>query len=262
MSGKRNPLSFHDDNSTSEPAPKRRKPSPNGLTLSPIAPFGLPTPSATETEPSSPEKAPTLNLSLKIPQTRSEDVSKNVLIARKGAATRWRKNLQNPYPTAQEIKDAYPLKLIRHYPARADTTPPQPLFSRPRIEKSDRVMALLKQFPKLEIPTPPPRTIESSISEQQDKAILRANRAATATDEAMKLAWNSFQLPKRNTTRHFMIESGLRTEDLVNEYNGVENRLPEWYKFRTHPRYVTPERKRCIEKMLRTEADKVRAKKW
>jgi hypothetical protein len=193
----------------------------------------------------------TMALKLAIPQeqlTRDELAKLN---RHKSDAERWKPKLQRPYPNNTEIKRAYPLKLLRHYPD--STTQPEPDFLRPKIDKSPRVSRLLQQFPLLETkkqplttiyPTPSPVTpmtraiplsarMEDLERAEQTNTELQWNKYITETDHAQQLAWLSFSLPEQNRIdrgRECMIHSGLDEGDLQLELQGWQNGLPEWKK--------------------------------
>lgn len=196
----------------------------------------------------------TMALKLTIPQeqlTRDELAKLNRHMS---DAQRWKPKLQRPFPNNTEIRRAYPLKLLRHYPD--NTTQPEPDFVRPKIDNSPRVTRLLQQFPLLEtkkqplttiFPTPSPVTpvsraiplstlMEDLERAEQANVELQWNKSITETDHAQQLAWLSFSLPEQDRVdrgREAMIHSGLEEGDLQLEMQGWQNELPEWKKPRT-----------------------------
>ena len=195
-------------------------------------------------------------LKLTIPQepmTREELAKSN---RRKSDAERWKPKLQRPYPNKSEIKRAYPLKLLRHYP---DTSVhPEPDFQRPKIDTSARVSRLLTHFP---LPAPPnPHRTPSPITPAGQaiplsarasdlkrarlaNADLQWNVYVTATDHAQQQAWRAFSRPEAGRVdrgRESMVRSGLDEEDLWLESMGLPNGLPEWKRPWTG-RFVWPE---------------------
>jgi hypothetical protein len=206
------------------------------------------------TPSSSVAAATTMALKLTIPQEQltRDDLAK--LNRHKSDAQRWKPKLQRPYPKNTEIKRAYPLKLLRHYPDY--TTPPEPNFVRPKIDNSPRVTRLLQQFPLLETkkhpltttyPTPSPitpvshaiplSTLKEDLEHaEQANVELQWNKSITSTDQAQQLAWLAFSLPEQDRVdrgREAMIHSGLDVGDLQLEMQGWPNELPEWKKPRT-----------------------------
>ncbi|KAF2244231.1 hypothetical protein BU26DRAFT_569230 [Trematosphaeria pertusa] len=219
--------------STPERAAKRQKlGDPNaGYALlrhyGPATPLLTPPPSAL---PAPGRLYPAVSLTVKIPQHIPDKKEKQTLAARKAAATRWANSgkLTRPYPTNRELNMAYKLKLVRHYPASPGTVP-ESNFVRPQISKSSRVTNLLRSFPKhlsnLVVPAP-------TQQRYMNQSILNRNKEITASEDAVRLAWESFAVPDR-PTRHAMMESGLKTEELYKEDRGLPNALPEWKKHRT-----------------------------
>ncbi|KAF3002059.1 hypothetical protein E8E13_009164 [Curvularia kusanoi] len=59
-------------------------------------------------------------------------------------AERWKPKLQRPYPKDHEIKKAYPLKLMRHYPSKPGQQV-QPAIKIPKVIKNHRVPQPLKE---------------------------------------------------------------------------------------------------------------------
>ncbi|KAF2178890.1 hypothetical protein K469DRAFT_500516, partial [Zopfia rhizophila CBS 207.26] len=175
-----------------------------------------------------------LDLSLQIPGPEALTAAdKRSQAARKAAATRQIPKLQDPFPTKTEIRNAYDTKLLRHYPAATPTPAPQRLT--PIAEKSTRVMNLLKNFPKLQIPA---RGTTVSVEEVElDKKILNENRAHTAGDNAVASARKNFAVldpvKEEGQNRGYMVESGLDMDDLEDEKRGIPNKLPEWKKWAT-----------------------------
>jgi hypothetical protein len=65
---------------------------------------------------------------------------------------------------------------------------------------------------------------------------LRANKDITRSEQAHRLAWESFSATERDRIdreREAMMESGLIVEELIKEARGVKNELPEWKKYTT-----------------------------
>jgi hypothetical protein len=205
-----------------------------------VTPFDTPPPSARV-----PQK-PTLSLKLNIPEHVPSEKEKHQLAARKGAATRWANQgkLHRPMPENKEIRAAYNLKLMRHYPAptppasstssstsapaTASPTPaPEDNFIRPVIQKSARVANLLKSFPAVNVAS------AVAVAERDNaRAKLRQNEKNTASDEARKLAWRNFSKEDKST-RQVMLESALPEVELIKETRGQANDLPDWIKYRT-----------------------------
>jgi hypothetical protein len=207
---------------------------------------------------------PTVSLALRIPEHVPDLKERRELGARKGAAKRWMPKLQNPFPGNKEIKKAYSLKLMRHYPAALEPASLQSLgtsatapttssssstssfasaiqvadadFVKPVIQKSARMTKLLKTFPALSIPPAAcnPMTAQKfATREQGDLINLRDNRLATVSREVVKLAWKDFARPDDNPRKEVMLESALPQEELRKERRGIANDLPEWKKWRT-----------------------------
>jgi hypothetical protein len=208
---------------------------------------------------------PTLSLALKIPKHVPDAKEKRDLASRKGAAKRWVPKLQGSFPKEAEIKRAYPLKLMRHYPlvpapagfqsvgtpapvptalsastssssSASATITPDANFVKPMIHKSARVSKLLKTFPALNIPatTSAPMTAQKlTIMGKQELNKLHGNKLVTISQEAVKLAWKGFAKPHDNPRVEAMVESALPLEELEKEHQGVTNKLPEWKKWRT-----------------------------
>ncbi|KAF2644893.1 hypothetical protein P280DRAFT_504385 [Massarina eburnea CBS 473.64] len=200
-----------------------------------------------ETPPSSarlPKKTPTVSLKLVIPKPESTDKEKQQLAARKGAATKWAKGgkLRRPMPDNKEIKAAYNLKLMRHYPAAPtapDTTESaanpasipagEDNFIRPVIQKSERMTKLLKSFPKFEVPA-------TTITHSQcmiDQNALEYNKKATQNENAQRQAWKSFSGQNPRLGVQVMVESALPLDEMNKESRGKSNTLPEWIKYKT-----------------------------
>ncbi|KAF1959836.1 hypothetical protein CC80DRAFT_405634 [Byssothecium circinans] len=176
-------------------------------------------------------EVPKVSLKLRIPECVPDVREKRQAASRKGAATRWAKQgkLQQPLPKDREIKAAYNLKLMRHYPAAPATNP----ALQPVIQKSERVAKLLKSFPKLETPVP---TAANSIAVktqlQIDEQNLKRNVKATRSDEGKKIAWASFSVEDW-AERQVMVESALPSDDMSKESRGAPNNLPDWIKHKT-----------------------------
>ncbi|OSS54999.1 hypothetical protein B5807_00402 [Epicoccum nigrum] len=210
----------------------------------------IPKEEAPPTPPSSITAAATMALKLTIPreQTTRDELAK--VNRHKSDAERWKPKLQRPYPRQSEIKRAYPLKLLRHYPD--STVQPQPDFQRPKIDKSPRVSRLLQQFPLLETnkkrtltiiyPSPDPATPASLAiplsALREDLSYTRLanpelqwNQYLTQTDHARYWAWQAFSLPELDRVdrgREAMVHSGLDEVDLQRENHGWPNGLPDW----------------------------------
>ncbi|KAH8732566.1 hypothetical protein GQ44DRAFT_602310 [Phaeosphaeriaceae sp. PMI808] len=196
-----------------------------------------------QTPPPSAPAPKTMSLKLTIPQKELSANERRALAIRKYAAERWIPKLQRDFPQAKEMKDAYNMKLMRHYPDPSSSSVPN--FIKPRIDTSPRVLDLLKRFPyPLVAPDgskPPARgfpplkmpTAMEVLKAEEDYANLRRNKKITASDEAQHLAWENFASPERGRKdrgREAMVESGLEYEELVKENQGLENKLPEWKK--------------------------------
>lgn len=187
------------------------------------------------TPPPSAQAPPTTSLKLTIPQTHPTRSQQRNLTRRRADAQRWKPKLQRPYPGRGEIKAAYPLKLMRHYPN--PNTVPEPDFVKPRIENSPRVNRLLEKFPLVNttIPIIHQPMSPRALRKEADSA-LHSNRNATRSDAAQRLAWLAFSLPEEGRVdrgREAMMQSGLVTDDLDQEAKGERNGLPEWKKYAT-----------------------------
>lgn len=204
------------------------------------------------TPPTSAAGPATMALKLIIPQKEPTREQQRKLNRRRADAERWKPKLQRPYPMLGEIKTAYPLKLMRHYPVA--NTVSQPNFVKPRIDKSARVSRLLEQFPlmdtthtgKADLGEQSPKPISpidqavhlTTLREKFDEAQsahmgLQANKHITGTEVAQRLAWLAFSLPEPGRIdrgREAMMQSGLVTDDLNLEAAGKRNELPEWKK--------------------------------
>ncbi|KAF2687422.1 hypothetical protein K458DRAFT_247697, partial [Lentithecium fluviatile CBS 122367] len=174
----------------------------------------------------------TVSLKLTIPKHEPDVKEKRQLASRKGAAKKWIPKLQNAFPDDKEIKKAYNLKLMRHYPANPTPAQPIPDQRSPVIQESPRVTKLLKSFPALDIPATPPKTPLEVNREKRNLLRLAGNQMNTQSREAIKLAWESFAKPDY-PKREVMVESALPVEDLEKEHLGRPNRLPEWKKHKT-----------------------------
>lgn len=217
----------------------------------------LPSPSTSSSVP----RPETISLKLRIPQPPAPTKEqKRSTAARKAAATRFASKLQDPYPSRGEIKSAYNLKLLRDYKGPEATTIPSPI--KPVIQKSARVTALLRQFPKLDTTTAPPPTIVSMKSDIQAFRTLKANRSLTNTEPAQRLAWKSFSSPVYSTYGA-MLESAFPADHIEAENHGLPNDLPEWKKWKTS-RFAMEEAKRKkderergrVEEYFRKEKEK------
>ena len=200
------------------------------------------------TPPKSSKAVQTLSLRLVIPHTEPTPQEQRTLATRRSCARRWQPKLQRPFPLQSEIKQAYNLKLMRHYPNTPTTT--EPNFVKPRIDTSPRVNRLLKRFP-----LPMHRLVDRNglmntvhpvyhyqalstrardVGEAEASNLsLQYNMRVTASEYAQRLAWKNFSTRERNRIdrgREAMLQSGLRTDDLDLEVQGRKNRLPEWRK--------------------------------
>jgi hypothetical protein len=242
-------------NSSSQSTSKRYRWSPPSHFQS--TPIQQPTPSATliealspQTAPSSPEPAqspaPTVTLRVNPLPCDFQRIPKNTLASRKAAAKRWETKLQNKFPTESEIRQAYPTKLMRHYPSPDGKVSTEPPFIKPRIQKSLRVMTIMKHFPLFKSPPPTDEHLEEY---ERNQAIIKANQEITSREKSVKLAWKNFAAPKRSTRGDQLVrDSGLDEDELSKEYDGIENRLPKWKKRRAHPRWVEEERQKQADK--------------
>ncbi|PVI06185.1 hypothetical protein DM02DRAFT_504936, partial [Periconia macrospinosa] len=186
----------------------------------------------------------TMSLKLKIPEQHPSESEKRQIAVRKAAAKRWEESgkLQRPELGQKEVKAAYNLKLLRHYPdptrdtgasVSMPTSPtPHDNIVKPVIHKSPRVANLLKSFPALTNPVVRPEVSYYSGTVDFDQQNLQRNQKFTESMEAKKLAWLSFAQPDR-PRREVMVESALATDDLKKEHMGLPNQLPAWKKFRT-----------------------------
>jgi hypothetical protein len=198
-----------------------------------------------DTPPSSAPR-PTMSLRLTIPQPELNKEDQRKFAIRRVAAERWKSKLQRPFPLGREIREAYKLKLMRHY--TNPSTPSMPDFIKPRIDHSPRVTGLLKQFPLLNTsntgprgpalgaaPALPPTTVQI-LKTEQDYMQLTANKSITRSEDAQRLAWKNFSATESDRIdrgREAMMESGLVVDDLVKEDRGLKNGLPEWKKLHT-----------------------------
>jgi hypothetical protein len=235
------PTSTANDECTSANKKRRLSPPDPGLTLtiSGNAPDKVVTPA-----PSPPPETMSLRLIIPHPVLTKED--HRTLAIRRAAAERWKPKLQKPFPKHKEVSEAYNLKLMRHY--ASPTASPESNFVRPHIEVSPRVVRLRAQFPRsctsnqdLQVPatrftpTAPPMTVRD-VRTMDDHMRLRVNKDITRSEQAQRLAWESFSATERDRIdrdREAMMESGLVMEDLIKEARGVKNGLPEWKKCKT-----------------------------
>ncbi|PSN67341.1 hypothetical protein BS50DRAFT_467044, partial [Corynespora cassiicola Philippines] len=171
----------------------------------------------------------TTPLKLQIPQSNAAPNAKRLEASRRTAAKKWEPKLQNPFPEQKEIKRAYPMKLMRHYPAEADDIP-ESNFVKPEIKKSERVTKLLRSFPGL-APLVVDRTRRVMRAETTNET-LKVNKRNTSTDSAMRLAWHCFAIPERST-RAPMMQSGFDSSDWIRENDFKPNSLPGWMKWNT-----------------------------
>jgi hypothetical protein len=204
------------------------------------------------TPPLSAKGPATMALKLTIPQQQTSREQQRKLNRHRADAERWKPKLQRPFPKLGEIKTAYPLKLMRHYPDTS--TSAQPNFVKPRIDKSARVSRLLDRFPLMDTTqanmashgehsprpgSPFDQAISSSVRRENLKDArsahveLQANEHITGSEEAQRLAWLAFSRPEKGRIdrgREAMMQSGLFTDDLKMEVAGERNQLPEWKK--------------------------------
>jgi hypothetical protein len=190
----------------------------------------------------------TMSLKLTIPQSQLTKGDQRTLANREAAAKRWIPKLQRPFPKRKEITEAYNLKLLRHYPGPASATYVEPNFTKPHIDVSPRVEELLRRFPIVDTSgsndnatIPSYASIANTTSSQiiftgKDNVGVRENKATTSLERSRRLAWQCFSSTERDRIDHereAMMLSGLADDDLVREYRGLQNRLPEWRKDRT-----------------------------
>ncbi|KAJ4382073.1 hypothetical protein N0V86_002401 [Didymella sp. IMI 355093] len=204
------------------------------------------------TPPLSAKGPATMALKLTIPQQQTSREQQRKLNRRRADAERWKPKLQRPFPKLGEIKTAYSLKLMRHYPDTS--TSAQPNFVKPRIHKSARVSRLLDGFPFMDTTqadmashgehsprpdSPFDQAISLSTRRENFKDArsahmeLQVNEHITGSEEAQRLAWLAFSLPEKGRIdrgREAMMQSGLFTDDLKMEVAGERNQLPEWKK--------------------------------
>ena len=215
---------------------------------------------------------PSVSLTLRIPKHVPDAKERKELGARKAAAKRWVPKLQNPFPKDSEIKRAYSLKLMRHYPAApvpatsqsvetpasaqttlstnssissstSATSTLDATFEKPVIQKSDRVTKLLKKFPTMKVSRIAFNgiTTQDLAHDQMVSDTIHANKRNTLSQHALRLAWKDFAEPDENPGREAMVESALPLEELMKEHRGIPNSLPEWKKYNTS-KFVTEKR--------------------
>lgn len=138
----------HDSAISLQRSLKRHRISPPTASSLPGLRLSIPGRDGPITPPTSAKKPATMALKLMIPQTEPTREQQRKLNRHRADAERWRPNLQRPYPKLCEIRNAYQLKLMRHYPVA--NTFSQPNFVKPRIDKSARVSRLLEQFPLMD----------------------------------------------------------------------------------------------------------------
>jgi hypothetical protein len=224
----------HMANGNTEYANKRRRLSPSSLDSSDLS-----SRSSKITSYTPPSSAPPETKCLRITIPRQEPTldERRKLAIRRAAAKRWEEKLERPFPKGKEIRDAYELKLMRHYKRAPGTS--EPNFTKPTIDVSPRVVGLLQSFPKMVTSPSDLQNQDSSIvAEAQlvESARLKANQDITKSESARQLAWQSFsstETDRVNREREAMMESGLIVDDLIKESHGYKNGLPEWKKWRT-----------------------------
>ncbi|KZM22937.1 hypothetical protein ST47_g5934 [Ascochyta rabiei] len=230
---------------------RQRTTSPRGIKSSDLHLYE----NAPPTPPISAEGTATMALKLIIPQEETGREQQRKANRHRADAERWKPKLQRPFPRMTEVKQAYPLKLMRHYPNTSGAT--ETNFHKPRIDTSPRVSRLLEQFPMM-VTTQPVRSKEAAslsspftppdqakpLSCRREELIeacrmhagLQTNRHITETEHAQRLAWQAFSQTEQDRIdrgREAMMQSGLPTDDLCREVYGQWNTLPEWKKFRT-----------------------------
>ncbi|KAJ4378057.1 hypothetical protein N0V83_000887 [Neocucurbitaria cava] len=186
----------------------------------------------------------TTRLTVTIPQQVLTKEEQRTLKLRRAAAERWQQQdkLQRPPPEKKEMTQAYNLKLLRHYTDPIAQSVPN--FSKPHIDRSERVDKLRNEFPlqstKAVVKNGAPQTpltTAAEISEiDKHKMLLRENKNITRSEYAQRLAWESFSSREQDRIdrgREAMMESGLWEDDLRREEQGQDNLLPEWRQVNT-----------------------------
>jgi len=170
-------------------------------------------------------------LKLTIPHDEPSKAEQRTLKHRSRCAERWKPKLQRPYPSHREIKEAYQYKLMRHYTNHLVAAEPD--YIKPRIDRSERVDNIRRDFPAVK-PSPKPWISQQESSMWQIN--LGLNISATKSKMAQFSAWKNFSSREQDRIdrgREAMMESGLAVEDLEKELEGRPNRLPDWRKVRT-----------------------------
>lgn len=220
---------------TTTPAMKRQRLSPSN----PVVTDSMDRQQYLSTPPKTPPQAilQKIALKIKIPQKELSQEEERNLKIRVAAAERWKPKLTRPLPCRSETTKAYPLKLMRHYPGHVPST--EKNFIRPKINKSPRVEKILRGFPTLSMKPGIGPTVQSRPplpAQQKDLDALQANKKITKSEAALKLAWENFASPelgRKDRGREAMLQSGLWTDDLIEETNGRRNTLPEWKQWKT-----------------------------
>jgi hypothetical protein len=225
-----NDLQVYMTNGNTDHANKRRRLSPPSSQSS-----SLPSRSSKAMSDTPPSSIPpeTRCLKIAIPSKEPSEDERRKLAIRRAAARRWESKLERPFPTPREVRDAYDLKLMRHYKCAAET--PEPGFIKPSIDKSPRVTGLLRQFPKLAT-SPVLQTQDSGPTAELDTLRLQVNKDITQSESVQRLAWQSFSTldrDGRHWAREAMMESGLVPDELTKESQGHKNALPQWKKWQT-----------------------------
>lgn len=240
--------------SSNESTKRRRTISPG--TAAPLdRHLNIPSENAPPTPPVSAKETNTMPLKLVIPREQISLEQQRKLNRHRADAERWKPKLQRPYPRRTEIKLAYPLKLMRHYPGASTSADSN--FIRPKIDKSPRVSRLLEQFPLIDTTQPcrgtsaehpitsatlleqaiplSARMVQLEVA-QNTNLELQANTSITRAEHAQRLAWKSFAQTEHERIdrgREAMMQSGLLSHDLKMEASGLFNGLPEWKKAKT-----------------------------
>ncbi|KAL6704346.1 hypothetical protein ACN47E_008302 [Coniothyrium glycines] len=202
------------------------------------------------TPPCPPSSTPALSMRLTLQIPHPQPPSKQEQTRQKkrtASAARWTSALTRPYPTSREIREAYDLKLLRHYganPAQASAALP---FIKPAMQKSARVEKLMRAFPvtlpavvspsdRLLIRRPGAAAARVHDTPSTGPAQLLANQRITSSEYAQRLAWRCFATSgpgSRHDSRDAMLLSGLRSADLDTEASGrAQDQVPDWRRER------------------------------